>query len=122
MKIVTEFLRLKEDGTFIVGGWPKPIQFLKDAAIYAQCHQKTIKVFANHTWVTIAPDSEVDLLWRDFNRAMDGCIDEVGPYPKRTLDPHNLRYDQEMRSLRNSVPVFAERDAMVSAKIGSRTA
>ena len=118
---VTELLYLCEDGTF----YPVPgtafIGVVHHAQHYAAVCRQTIKMLCNGTWVTVAPDSDPDLLNRDYMRAQAGCLDEVGPYPKSVLTEHDQKYDHMMSELALTITSpFAARDRTVAEELGPR--
>jgi len=48
--------------------------------------------------LNVGPESDLDLLLRDFHRAMSGYIPTVGPNPKPKLSPEDLANDERIEA------------------------
>ena len=79
-----------------------------DTKVVAKSHggvwPRLVEFNFNNVVVTVAHDSDPDLLYRDWCRAMAGYIDkQVGPHPKPVLSKISNRIINEIRGINRVV-------------------
>lgn len=89
----------KEDGTFDVKGTAEITRTIAEAILSADEDNRPIVFEFNGVTVTVRSDSNPELIYRDWSRALRGYTNEtVGPYPNPILTEEEKARDARIQA------------------------
>jgi CubicO group peptidase (beta-lactamase class C family) len=95
----SNFYDIKSDGTLEVMAGCDIMSTIREAIHLSFRGKKTIVFEFNDVLVTVEADSDPELIYRDWNRALNGYIGkDVGPYPKAVLSEEELLSDGRIKA------------------------
>lgn len=78
----------------------------------ASKYNDTVEFEFNGVTIQVCTDSDPDLIYRDWNRAMNGYIERlVGPYPKIVLSKEDIENDDQIRHEQNRLAEIKRAEA-----------